>query len=153
MTQCNQELGQLWPRASWYPQWPDFASNLVCRWQIHINGCRSGQLHTVRLHLASACGSSTSRERARMSAHNTREQPDCGQDSAKNQRIDLHTKGREGEKLTSSARSPGDALCALPRQVAPASSSPQVIRHAVVNVVNVRDPRCMGSISQNHTGK
>ena len=36
----------------------------------------------------------------------------------------------EGEKLTSSARSPGDALCALPRQVAPPSSLPQVNHHA-----------------------
>eukprot|EP01043_Picozoa_sp_COSAG02_P045784 COSAG02_NODE_4223_length_5615_cov_2.992386_1_plen_28_part_10 len=28
-----------------------------------------------------------------MSAHNTQEQPDYGKDSAKNQRIDLHSKG------------------------------------------------------------
>ena len=65
-----------------------------------------------------------------MSAHNTQEQPDYGKGSAKNQRIDLHTRWNEGEKLTSSARSPGDALCALPRQVAPPSSSPEVNHHA-----------------------
>ena len=70
--------------------------------------------------LASTCGSRTQRERARVSAYNTREQPGHREHSAKNRWTSLAHALQQAKTLTSLERRPGEALRALPRQLASA---------------------------------
>ena len=56
----------------------------------------------------------------RVSAHTTREQPDCRERSAKNRWTSLRRVEQEEETLTSLVRRRHEALRAPPRQVAPA---------------------------------
>ena len=65
-------------------------------------------LRALPRQLASTCGSRTQRERARVSAYNTREQPGCREHSAKNGWTSLPSVGQEEETLTSLERRPGE---------------------------------------------